>query len=159
MSVVVGRLKEVDYPCEPALFQYCLISFGTASLARYAWIASRLLHAFLDEDPQDFEHAFQVLRGGDFSLIAEYAAGDFAGYCSSGGICLGVKKRDEVREGESGKERDVGFYWRQEKSKYIGLGCGGVQVCAVGVISDFFVGVCKNLIDIFYNRIVSMIES
>ena len=96
-----------------------------------------------------------MLRGSDFSLIAEYAAGNFASYCSPCGIRLGVKKRDEVREGESGEERDVGFYRRQKKSKYIRLGCGGVQVCAVGVISDFLIGVGEDLIDIFYNRVVS----
>lgn len=99
-----------------------------------------------------------MFRGSDFSLVAEYTAGNFAGHCSPRRVCLGVKKRDEVREGESGEEGDVGFYGRQEKSKYIRLGCGGVQVCAVGVISDFLIGVCKNLIDIFYNRIVSIID-
>ena len=45
-----------------------------------------------------------MFRGSDFGLIAEYAAGDLAGYCSPRGIRLSVKERDEVREGESGEE-------------------------------------------------------
>ena len=119
MGIVVSGLKEVDHPCEPALFQDRLVSFGTAPLTRHAWIASGLLHAFLDQHTQDFEHTIQVLRGSDFSLIAEYAAGNFACYCSSRGVCLSVEERDEVRQGERGEERDIGFDRGQQKGKYI----------------------------------------
>ena len=103
LGVVVGSLDHVDDSCEPALFYDGFICLCSPALAGYARIASWLLHAFSDDDSKNLKNSIKLLHCRDFCPVPQDAPGNLSSNCSPCRICLCVKKRYKIWEGEGGE--------------------------------------------------------